>query len=217
MGKKDPIWENLNTEAMDKKRRAGADPTRLRIYDLFWRRPEWTAKDLASELGVSPNGLYYHLRIMQDAGLIKVVRTQVSGRMAERVYGADDLDQRVIWDSKDPVQMAAYMTATLDAGKVGAEDAIYQMARDLEANEKDEQHTFVDWGGPAIGTSPEEVREFQKRLHELLKEFRERAKAQAGEGVDRGEGPRLRFVYALYEQKPLRKRAESTPSELASA
>jgi len=217
MRAKDPIWKELHTEGMQNRRRAASDPTRLRINDLLHRRPEWTAKELAGELGVNPNGLYYHLRIMEDAGFISVVRTQVSGRMAERVYGAADLNQRVIWDSKDPLELSTYMAATLDAGKVGAEDAIYQMARDLEDDATKEAPTFVDWGSPSISTTAGEVREFHNRLQDLLKEFRERAKTQAVEGVDRGEGPRLRFSYALYEQQPLQKAEESMASETVSA
>lgn len=214
MGHEDPIWESLHSVEMEKRRKAASDPTRLRIYDLFTRRSEWTAKEIAEELTVNPNGLYYHLRIMQDAGVIEVVRTQASGRMAERVFGMNELNRRVIWDSKDPLQISTYMAATLDAGKVGAEDAIYQQSRDPEAAKT---QTFVDWGGPSIGTTHDEVREFARRLQELLKEFRERAKAQAGEEVDRGEGPSLRFVYALYEQKPLKKAVESIPPEAVSA
>lgn len=104
---------------------------------MLCRRPEWPAKELARELGVNPNGLYYHLRIMEDAGLISVADPQTPGRVSERLYVAGDLTQRVIWDSKDPLEMSTYMAATLEAGKVGAEDAIYQMARDLEADEND--------------------------------------------------------------------------------
>lgn len=213
---KDPISHSLHSEAMEKLRKAGSDATRLRIYDLLNRRSEWTAKELSRELGVNPNSLYYHLRIMEDAGLISVVRTQVAGRMAERVYAATD-PKRVTWDKKDPLQLSAYLAATLEAGKVCAEDAIYEMARDLEVDENDKHNTIVYWGAPSIGTTPDEVREFHQRLQGLLKEFRERAKDKAGEEVDRGEGPRLRFFYALHSQKPLQSEAGSAHPEPASA
>lgn len=58
---KDPIWDSLHSEEMEKRRKAASDPTRLRIYDLLNRRSEWTAKELSRELGVKPNSLYYHL------------------------------------------------------------------------------------------------------------------------------------------------------------
>ena len=35
-----------------------------------------------------PNRLYYHLRTMEETGLIGVVGSEVVGRFAERVYGA---------------------------------------------------------------------------------------------------------------------------------
>ena len=68
-------------------RRALSDPVRLRILESLWDRPK-TAKALGSELGAVANRLYYHLRAMEEAGLIEVVGSEVAGRFAERIYGA---------------------------------------------------------------------------------------------------------------------------------
>jgi DNA-binding transcriptional ArsR family regulator len=42
--------------------------------------------ELASILGRAPDGLYYHLRILEKAGLATSVRRQLSGRKTELVY-----------------------------------------------------------------------------------------------------------------------------------
>ncbi|HZU74926.1 MAG TPA: winged helix-turn-helix domain-containing protein, partial [Acidimicrobiales bacterium] len=71
-------------------RRALADPVRLRILESLWEGPK-TAKAMGDRLGILPNRLYYHLRTMEEAGLVAVVGAELGGRLAERVYGATNL------------------------------------------------------------------------------------------------------------------------------
>src|SRR5215813_7464383 len=52
--------------------KACADPTRSRILGLIQHQPA-TATQLAQVLGVGPNKISYHLRILQAAGLVQVV------------------------------------------------------------------------------------------------------------------------------------------------
>ena len=63
-------------EAMQVRRRAVADPTRMRILGLLGDSDGgMTANELGDRLAMNPNRLYYHLRMLEEAGVIGVVDT----------------------------------------------------------------------------------------------------------------------------------------------
>lgn len=192
--------ELVHTEEMRKRRRAASDPTRMRITSCFYLRDRWTAKEIGEELGLNPNGLYYHLRILEEAKLIKVVDTQAVGRMVERVYGWEGLDQRVIWDANEPVEMAMNLAANIEASRAKAEEVLYKRARQIEAGE---DKAFITWAAPALTTMPEEIPEFYRRLDELIKEFRDRGaeRARDDQGERKPGSVWLNFTYMLFEQE----------------
>lgn len=66
--------------------KAFADPTRQRIVSLLYERAA-TGKQLAGVLGVSPGTVGHHLRVLEEAGLIRVVRTRRVRAMTEKYYG----------------------------------------------------------------------------------------------------------------------------------
>jgi len=61
------------------------DPLRYRLFRLL-ERPRSVA-ELAAEVGVPANRLYYHVRRLVDCGLVKQVDARPSGRHTERIYG----------------------------------------------------------------------------------------------------------------------------------
>jgi predicted ArsR family transcriptional regulator len=176
------------TTTMEQKRRAVADPVRQRLLLQFYEARDWTAKELADALGVRPNGLYYHLRILEDTGFIGVVGTRAGRRMVERVYRGTNPGQRITWDiAEQPVEFANHLKTLLEVAKVDVEDAIF----DTVATEPDRLLAHVE--SPAFKTTPEEIDEFRGRLKELVQEFRDRAKETA-------QTKTLRFTYALRER-----------------
>jgi DNA-binding transcriptional ArsR family regulator len=66
--------------------RAFADPTRQRIVSLLQERAA-TTKQLAGALGLSPGTVGHHLKVLEEAGLIRVVRTRKVRAMTEKYYG----------------------------------------------------------------------------------------------------------------------------------
>ena len=66
--------------------KAYADPTRQRIVSLLYERAA-TGKQLAGALGVSPGTVGHHLRVLEGAGLVRVVRTRRVRAMTEKYYG----------------------------------------------------------------------------------------------------------------------------------
>lgn len=66
--------------------RAFADPTRQRITNLLYERAA-TTKQLAGALGLSPGTVGHHLKVLEEAGLVRVVRTRQVRAMTEKYYG----------------------------------------------------------------------------------------------------------------------------------
>lgn len=61
------------------------DPFRFRIIrSLVAPMP---ARDLAAHLGTSPQRINHHLRLLEDAGFIRIAAEQRRGKHVERVYG----------------------------------------------------------------------------------------------------------------------------------
>jgi DNA-binding transcriptional ArsR family regulator len=72
--------------------RAISEPTRRRILDLLAER-ERPVKELATGFRMSQPSLSQHLRVLRDAGLVRVRR---QGRM--RVYSVDPGPLRGVYD-----------------------------------------------------------------------------------------------------------------------
>ena len=66
--------------------RAFADPTRQRIVVLLDERAA-TTKQLSEALGLSPGTVAHHLKVLAEAGLIRVVRTRQVRAITEKYYG----------------------------------------------------------------------------------------------------------------------------------
>jgi DNA-binding transcriptional ArsR family regulator len=67
--------------------RAVSDDQRQRLLTLLIVRP-LGARELARELRISRPKAYYHLNLLEEHGLIRVVAHRASGRQLERVYRA---------------------------------------------------------------------------------------------------------------------------------
>ena len=61
------------------------DPLRYRLFRAL-RMPR-TVPELGQHVDLPANGLYYHVRRLVDAGLVRQVGTRPRGRHTERVYG----------------------------------------------------------------------------------------------------------------------------------
>jgi DNA-binding transcriptional ArsR family regulator len=61
------------------------DPLRLRIVEELLDGPR-TVKQLAKTLEMKPTKLYYHINLMEEHGLIRVVSTRVVSGIIEKLY-----------------------------------------------------------------------------------------------------------------------------------
>jgi DNA-binding transcriptional ArsR family regulator len=68
--------------------KAISDPLRLRILLVFSDDAPRTVKEIAAELGVEPTRLYYHIRILEKAGMIRVASQRMVSGIEEKTYEA---------------------------------------------------------------------------------------------------------------------------------
>ncbi len=154
---------------------AGADPLRIRIdHALRYPARQLTAKELGARLGVSPNTLYYHLRKMEEVGLVKVVEERPAGRVTERVYTADEF--MVQFDPAKPDQLVALNKSLISLAEARVVDATYRWADDPENT------VMPTVMSPAFAASKAEAEAYKARLNDLQMEFRKRSGEVLGKG-----------------------------------
>ena len=64
-----------------------ADPTRRKIVFLL-RVKEMTVSQIASEIGITPQAVYHHIKKLQKGGFVEVVREERIGHLIESYYMA---------------------------------------------------------------------------------------------------------------------------------
>lgn len=145
--------------------RAVADPTRQRIVSLLYERAA-TTKQLAGALGLSPGTVGHHLKVLEEAGLVRVVRTRRVRAMTEKYYG--NVYRRVTFTGRnfswreelpevDPMFMLQQARDEYDAS------ALYEEKR------PDALLPMSTFGHARVPVSRAE--EFARRVVELTEEF----------------------------------------------
>jgi len=142
-----------------------ADPVRLRIH--FELEQPRTVKELAAALDMPQTRLYYHVKLLEKAGLISVVSRRTVSGIEERTY-----------------QTAATSTLVSPAlgtelAQTGAVSALLQMAAaQLEIALQDTTHPVGDPKSSVIGLNmgaaklrPDQVEEFQSKIFNVLTEY----------------------------------------------
>lgn len=64
-----------------------SDPLRTRLLDLLRAQPQ-TVKELAASTNMQPKKLYYHINLMEQHALIRVVETRIVSGIIEKRYRA---------------------------------------------------------------------------------------------------------------------------------
>jgi DNA-binding transcriptional ArsR family regulator len=162
--------------------KALADPLRLQI--LIELLDPKTVKEVAAVVGGSPTRLYYHVNILEKAGLIRVVsRRKVSGieerryRTVERWSLAPDMTASLVTEG--------IVKALMDVVRAEVELALLAKT-DREIGEPGSP--VVVFGLSRLALSVEEAAELQGRIEGLLKEF----------GAEGPPGPGRRLHHALF-------------------
>jgi len=153
--------------------RALADDVRTSIVALLRDRARST-QQLAHELGMPRGTVGHHLKVLEKAGLIRVVRTRQVRAMTEKFYGRTA--RLFLFETEDPADARAIGGAMLR--RAGAE-----IERSPDT---------VRFGHPKARLAHEDVCRLERRLKRLTHDF------LAAEIPD---GKTYALAVALYEQR----------------
>ena len=90
--------------------RAMADPFRVQLIQLLRDRARST-QELAEELAIPKGTVGHHLKVLEAAGLIHVVRTRKVRAMTEKFYGRTA--RLFLYQTEDPADGRAISAVTL--------------------------------------------------------------------------------------------------------
>jgi DNA-binding transcriptional ArsR family regulator len=135
------------------KMRALADDLRAKIVSLL-RERAWSTQELARELGVPKGTVGHHLKVLERAGLIRVVRTRQVRALTEKYYGR--VAKLFLFEAEDPADVRAVGAATL-------RQAAHEIERAPEG---------ASWGLVRAQVSPADAVRFERRLDRLIDDFR---------------------------------------------
>jgi DNA-binding transcriptional ArsR family regulator len=144
-----------------------ADPLRLELLSLLGE-PR-TAKELAISLGVPTTRLYYHLRMLERHGLVKVVSTRLVSGIEEKTYRSLGNN----WEPAPELTDAALESSGVVGSLVNLVEAELSMALRGEPKghigDPDSAAPFLTL--TRMSFDRESLVEFQKRLYELLEQY----------------------------------------------
>lgn len=143
------------------------DSQRHRIVTLLMDEP-LTAKDLADRLGIARTRLYYHLAILEQHEIIRVVDTRIVSGITERTYRAVArlfrVDRALLGSQASELQISDAQASIIEAV---ASDLRARAASGEPASDEDVFVTRM-----FLRLSEERRRELRVRLGALIDEYR---------------------------------------------
>lgn len=152
--------EPFRTVSTAKELKAFADPIRNRILHILAAR-EATNQQLSAILDEPQAKVLHHVRVLLDAGLIRLVDQQVRGGNVEKFYRAT---ARVYGFRPDPGLPEDFAGPVSVAG-------LESVAQELGASLKAWPDQPLYWEGRRARMSPERLAEFYARMQELIAEY----------------------------------------------
>jgi DNA-binding transcriptional ArsR family regulator len=153
--------------------RALADDVRTAIVSLLRNRARST-QQLSRELEIPKGTVGHHVKVLEKAGLIHIVRTRQVRAVTEKFYGRTA--RLFLFETEDPDDVRALGGAMLRRAAVEVE-------RSPEATR---------WGNPKARLKDADVRRLERRLKRLLDDFL---------AAETPSGKPYALTVALYEQR----------------
>lgn len=172
-----------------------SDPLRMQIIELMSYQAR-TVKQLAEELGTTPHKLYYHVKLLEDHGFIRVVETRLVSGIVEKHYQIT---------AKDIVVAEGLLSVRKPEGKSDIEDLISSILdgtkadfiRSLRIRTEADVPMGERYSSNAIremaNLTREQAHEIRKKLEELLKQFE-----SYNDETEEGEGQRYALTTLFY-------------------
>jgi DNA-binding transcriptional ArsR family regulator len=133
--------------------RAMADPFRTQLIQLLRDRARST-QEISEELGVPKGTVGHHLKVLESAGLIRVVRTRKVRAVTEKFYGRTA--RLFLYQTEDPADGRAISAVTLRQA----------------ANEVDLAPVVTGFGLVRARLTQQEIDRFERRVKKLMDDFR---------------------------------------------
>lgn len=153
-----------------------ADPLRVRILDLLRGEPQ-TVKRLNEILGIGVSKLYYHVRLLEQHGLIRVYETRVVNGILEKHYQATayklSVDHALF--SSSPTTPSAttglevFLSAVLDDTRKDIQQSVREGLIELAPDAPVARQLYL--GRCWARLSPAQAQQFRARLDALVDEF----------------------------------------------
>ena len=160
--------------------KAIADPFRIRILLELTGRG-CTVKEVASALGSPPTHLYYHFKILERNGLIRVVDRRLVSGIEERTYEAVASSWTTSPEATPTLVESGIVAAMLNV--VRAELELALLAQKATVPIGDPTAPVPVLSLTRLALSPSEVEEVQRRLNALIEEFYVDQGPTAGKGL----------------------------------
>jgi DNA-binding transcriptional ArsR family regulator len=150
-----------------------SDPLRMQLIELMGDQPR-TVKQVAQQLEMTPNKLYYHIRLLEDHGLIRVVETHIVSGIVEKHYQTTAKEITVadgllsISKPEDGEEIEALVSSILDGAKA-------DFKRSLRVRSQGDVQSEVRYSTnitrEMARLTREQANTIRERLAELVKEF----------------------------------------------
>jgi predicted transcriptional regulator len=137
--------------------RALADSVRTRIVFLLRDRARSTT-ELAREIGLAKGTIAHHLRVLERAGLVRVVRTRRVRAVTERFYGR--VARLFVIRSHESAPAGARATTVAAHGLRHAADELDRVAE------------LVEYAVLHVRLAARDAKRFQRRLDRLVDDIR---------------------------------------------
>lgn len=175
-----------------------SDPLRARILDLA-RAQVQTVKQLAAAVNLPPKRLYYHINLMEQHGLLRVVGTRLVSGILEKSYRATAylflFDQEVFasTDTSGETPPIPALRFTFESAKNQLQESIAQGLVDLSPGAPLHRSLLSMWNMNRLAR--EQAEAFYSRLAALLEEFQQQLPAQSA--AQSGETPQDYRIFLM--------------------
>ena len=186
-----------------------SDPFRLRMLELVREEPR-TAKEMAAALRVSQTRLYYHIKLLEEHGLIAVAETRLVSGIVEKRYRATayrlTVDKSLIGETSEGGDaLDTYLSVVLDEVRGEINRSIDAGLIDLDRTEEDAfMPRRLVLGRKWFRATPEQIADFARRYTELmntLEQFDVEADLEPAD-LTGSEGQLYEWLIAFYPTLP---------------
>jgi DNA-binding transcriptional ArsR family regulator len=139
--------------------KALADELRSRIVVMLRERAQ-SISELAAKLGLPKGTVGHHVKVLESAGLVTVVRTRQVRAVTERYYGRTA--RLFLYESADATSHEDVRNIVAASLRIAAEEIL----------PADEEEGVACSGALRVRLNPDDARRFNRRLERLMGEFR---------------------------------------------